>query len=51
MAIQLSHNAIVGQDDLAILRELCDEIRTWVNRMADYDRFLDALTDAKAAAG
>ena len=25
-AIQLSHNAIVGQDDLAILRELYDEI-------------------------
>jgi len=26
VAIQLSHNAIVGQDDLAILRELYDEI-------------------------
>ncbi len=113
-AIQLSHNAIAGQDDLAILRELYDEIndvalkeysglddvvlgrmeppnldplsekgleyrivsiaflpdevqraeklfarvleqavgdRTWVNRYADYDRFLDALTAAKSAAG
>ena len=26
VAVQLSHNAIVGQDDLAILRELYDEI-------------------------
>ena len=114
VAIQLSHNAIAGQDDLAILRELYDEINdvalkeysglddvvlgrmeppnldplsekgleyrivsiaflpdeveraekvfaraleqatgdvTWVNRMADYDRFLDALTTAKASAG
>ena len=24
---------------------------TWVNRFADYDRFLDALTAAKASAG
>ena len=24
---------------------------TWVNRFADYDRFLDALAAAKAAAG
>jgi ParB-like chromosome segregation protein Spo0J len=114
VAIQLSHNAIAGQDDLAILRELYDEIndvalkeysglddvllgklnppdldplsekgleyrfvsiaflpeeveraeklfakimeqadgdRTWINRRADYDRMLDALTAAKAAAG
>lgn len=113
-AIQLSHNAIAGQDDLAILRELYDEINdvalkeysglddvvlgrmeppnldplsekgleyrivsiaflpdeveraeklfakvleqatgdvTWINRYADYDRFLDALTAAKSAAG
>jgi len=26
VAIHLSHNAIAGQDDLAILRELFDEI-------------------------
>ena len=26
VAIHLSHNAVVGQDDLAILRELYDEI-------------------------
>ena len=114
VAIQLSHNAIAGQDDLAILRELYDEIAdvtlkaysgiddvllgrmeppdldplsekgleyrivsiaflpeeveragavfakvleqatgdvTWVNRRAEYDRFLDALTIAKAQAG
>jgi hypothetical protein len=114
VAIQLSHNAIAGQDDLAILRELYDEIndvalkeysglddvllgklnppnldplsekgleyrivsiaflpeeveraeklfakimeqadgdRTWINRRADYDRMLDALTVAKEAAG
>jgi len=114
VAIQLSHNAIAGQDDLAILRELYDEINdvalkeysglddvllgrmeppnldplsekgleyrivsiaflpdevqraeelfarilaqctgdtAWLNRMADYDRFLDALTAAKTAAG
>jgi len=114
VAIQLAHNAIVGQDDLAILRELYDEINdvalkeysglddvllgrmeppsldplsekgleyrvvsiaflpdeveraetlftraleqasgdaTWVNRYGDYDRFLDALTAAKSAAG
>jgi hypothetical protein len=114
VAIQLAHNSIAGQDDLAILRELYDEIndvalkeysglddvvlgkmnppdldplsekgleyrivsiaflpdevdraeklfakvleqaigdRTWINRYADYDRFLDALTAAKAAAG
>ena len=113
-AIQLSHNAIAGQNDLAILRELYDEINdvalkeysglddvllgrmeppnldplsekgleyrivsiaflpdeveraqklfakvleqatgdvTWINRYADYDRFLNALTAAKAAAG
>lgn len=116
-AIQLSHNAIAGQDDLAILRELYDEINdvalkeysglddvvlgrmnppqldplsetaleyrvvtiaflppevdraeamlakvlqsaatsmadgTWVNRFAEYDRFLDALTAARAKAG
>lgn len=113
-AIQLSHNAIAGQDDLAILRELYDEIndvalkeysglddvvlgrmeppnldplsekgleyrivsiaflpdeveraekvfakvleqctgdRTWLNRFADYDRFLDVLTATKSAAG
>ncbi len=114
VAIQLSHNAIAGQDDMAILRELYDEINdvalkeysglddvvlgrmnppnldplseshleyrvvsvcflpeqveraeklfdkvmeqtmgdaTWVNRRADYDRMLDALTIAKAQAG
>jgi hypothetical protein len=114
VAIQLSHNAIAGQDDMAILRELYDEIndvalkeysglddvmlgkmnppdldplsekgleyrivsiaflpeeveraeklfakimeqadgdRTWINRRADYDRMLDALTVAKEAAG
>ena len=114
VAIQLSHNAVVGQDDLAILRELYDEVNdvalkeysglddlvlgqlnpptleplsekgleyrivsiaflpeeveraekvfakvleqamgdvTWVNRFADYDRVLDALTAAKASAG
>jgi hypothetical protein len=114
VAIQLSHNAIAGQDDMAILRELYDEIndvalkeysglddvllgklnppeldplsekgleyrivsiaflpeeveraeklfakimeqadgdRTWINRRADYDRMLDALTIAKEAAG
>ena len=114
LAIQLSHNAIVGQDDLAILRELYNEIanvamkeysglddaalgqmeppkltplseddlkarvvsiiflpeeveraervfdellkqamgeRTWVNRFADYDRFLDALAAVKQRAG
>lgn len=114
VAIQLSHNAIAGQDDLAILRELYDEINdvalkeysglddvllgkltppnldplsekgleyrvvsiaflpeeveraeklfakmleqatgnvTWINRRADYDRMLDALTVAKAKAG
>jgi hypothetical protein len=114
VAIQLSHNAIAGQDDLAILRELYEEIndvvlkeysglddvvlgrlnppeldplsekgleyrivsiaflpeeveraeklfakimeqatgdRTWINRRADYDRMLDALTVAKEAAG
>ena len=116
-AIQLSHNAIAGQDDLAILRELYDEINdvalkeysglddvvlgrmnppqldplsetaleyrvvtiaflppevdraeallakvlqsaaggmsegTWVNRFAEYDRLLDALTAARAKAG
>ncbi len=113
-ALQLSHNAVVGQDDLAILRELYDEIndlalreysglddamfgrmeppdldplsevglevrvvtvaflpsdiarveetldkvlarslsdKTWVNRFADYDRFLDALTVARERAG
>ncbi|MCE5280324.1 MAG: ParB N-terminal domain-containing protein [Planctomycetaceae bacterium] len=114
VAIQLSHNAIAGQDDLAILRELYDEINdvalmeysglddvvldrlnppsldplsekgleyrivsiaflpeeveraerlfakvleqatgdvTWINRYADYDRMLDALTAAKEQAG
>ncbi|MCE5327878.1 MAG: ParB/RepB/Spo0J family partition protein [Planctomycetaceae bacterium] len=114
VAIQLSHNAIAGQDDLAILRELYDEINdvalkeysglddvtlgqlnppsldplsekglecrivsiaflpeeveraeklfakvleqatgdvTWINRYAEYDRMLDALTTAKAQAG
>jgi hypothetical protein len=114
VAIQLAHNAIAGQDDLTILRELYDEINdvvlkeysgvddvmlgrmdppdldplsekgleyrivsiaflpeeveraealfakvleqatgdaTWVNRRADYDRMLDALTVAKATAG
>ena len=114
VAIQLSHNAIAGQDDLAILRDLYDEINdvvlkeysglddvvlgkmeppsldplsesaleyrvvsliflpdevaraeqilskvleqatgdvTWLNRRAEYDRFLDALTVAKSAAG
>jgi hypothetical protein len=114
VAIQLSHNAIAGQDDLAILRELYEEIndvvlkeysglddvvlgrlnppdldplsekgleyrivsiaflpeeveraeklfakimeqadgdRTWINRRADYDRMLDALTVAKEQAG
>jgi hypothetical protein len=114
LAIQLSHNALVGQDDLAILRELYDEIgdlalkgysglddaafgrmdppaldplsdarleyrlvsiaflpeeadraealfaqvvekatgdATWVNRRAEYDRLLDALTAAKRTAG
>jgi len=114
VAIQLSHNAVVGQDDLAILRELYDEINdvalkeysglddvllgrmtppdldplsegqleyrivsiaflppeveraealfekvmkeclgesTWVNRHAEYDRLLDALTVAKERAG
>jgi hypothetical protein len=114
VAIQLAHNAIAGQDDLAILRELYDEIndvalkeysglddvvlgrmeppdldplsekgleyrivsiaflpeeveraeklfakimeqatgdRTWINRRADYDRMLDALTIAKEQAG
>lgn len=114
VAIQLSHNAIAGQDDMAILRELYDEINdvalkeysglddvvlgrmeppdldplseshlgyrvvsiaflpmeveranqlyakvmeradgdsTWVNRFAEYDRFLDALTIAKEMAG
>ncbi len=114
VAIQLSHNAIAGQDDMAILRELYDEInnvawmeysglddvllgkmippeldplsekgleyrivsimflpeevkraeklfqkvlelatghKTWVNRRAEYDRLLDALTFAKAKAG
>jgi len=114
VAIQLSHNAIAGQDDMAILRELYDEINdlvlkeysglddatlgkmeppsmdplsesaleyrivsliflpdevaraeqilskvleqatgdvTWINRRAEYDRFLDALTVAKASAG
>lgn len=114
VAIQLSHNALVGQDDLAILRELYDEIQDvalkeycglddvalgkleppqleplseqgleyrvvsiaflpdeleraervlaavlakctgeaiWLNRLADYDRFLDALAAAKAQAG
>jgi hypothetical protein len=110
VAIQLSHNAIAGQDDLAILRELYDEIndvalkeysglddvllgklnppdldplsekgleyrivsiaflpeeveraeklfakimeqvdgdRTWINRRADYDRMLNALTSLR----
>ncbi len=115
-AIQLSHNAIAGQDDLAILRELYDEINDvalkeysglddvvlgrmnppqldplsetaleyrvvtiaflppevdraealltkilqtasgtsdgmWVNRFAEYDRLLDALTSARTKAG
>jgi len=114
VAIQLSHNAIVGQDDLAILRELYDELtdlelraysglddvtlgrmdpssleslsdvpldcrvvsimflpneverakalfetiwkkatgdETWINRFADYDRFLDTLAVVRERAG
>jgi len=114
LAIQLSHNAIVGEDDLAILRELYDEIgdldyrqysglddaalgaiqappldplseqaleyrvvsvvflpseveraekvfdlvmrradgaKVWVNRFADYDKWLDSITAAKESAG
>jgi hypothetical protein len=114
VAIQISHNALVGQDDLAILRELFDELddvtlrgysglddatlgrmeppkleplsdaqleyrivsigflpheadraealfkrvleeaqgdALWVNRYAEYDRLLDALTLAKEQAG
>jgi len=114
LAIQLSHNAIAGEDDMTILRELYDEIEdvmlkgysgiddtmlgkmdppdldplseknldyrvvsivflpheverleellkkallkaeghaTWINRYAEYDRMLDALTVGKEVAG
>ena len=35
----------------AKIMEQADGDRTWINRRADYDRMLDALTVAKEAAG
>ncbi len=41
VAVQLSHNAIVGQDDMAILRELYDEINDVV--LKEYSGIDDVL--------